>query len=143
MNQGGYGMIALSRNHAAELGLPRTISVHRLAWELAKGPIPNGLEIDHVCRNRACINVEHLEPVPHRENVVRGDGPALSRFRMQAMRALQREAYQTHCRHGHELTADNIYTDPRGFRACRICQRANSTMWKQRNPDWRKAKPDG
>ena len=132
MNQHGYAVIAISRNHAAEVGFPRTISVHRLAWELANGPIPEGMEIDHLCRNHACINVDHLEVVTHAENVRRGDGPILSSFRLQAQRLLEREAYKTHCKHGHALTDDNVYTDPRGFRACRECQRKRSQVWKQR-----------
>jgi len=57
MTQDGYGQIGISRNHAAELGISQTILVHRLAWELANGALQPGLQIDHICRNRPCINV--------------------------------------------------------------------------------------
>lgn len=50
--------------------------VHRYAWEFYNGPVPEGLELDHLCRNRACWCPEHLEPVTHRENTLRGQGPA-------------------------------------------------------------------
>lgn len=138
MVQNGYGQIGISRFHAAQSGLPQTILVHRLAWELANGPIPKGLQIDHLCHNRACINVAHMEVVTPSENVRRGDGPTLSALRLQAQRAQEREDYKTHCKHGHELTPENVYTDRRGYRTCRECQRIRSTVWKQANPDWRK-----
>jgi hypothetical protein len=73
-----------------------------------------------------------MEVVTPSQNVRRGDAPTLSAFRMQAMRVLEREDYQTHCKHGHSLTADNIYTDKRGFRSCRECLRVRSRVWKQR-----------
>ena len=138
MNQSGYGQIGISRNHAAELGIGQTILVHRLAWDLANGPVPDGLQLDHLCRNRSCINVAHLELVTPSQNVRRGDGPVLSALRLQARRALQREAYKTHCKHGHALTPDNVYADKRGFRTCRECQRERSRVWKDANPNWRK-----
>jgi hypothetical protein len=131
MVRGGYGQIGISRSHAAELGIPQTILAHRLAWELAHGPIPEGMQIDHVCRNRACINVAHMEVVTPSQNVRRGEGPTLSSFRLQAMRVLERETYKTHCKHGHALTDDNIYTDKRGCRACRECMRIRSRAWKR------------
>lgn len=132
MVRGGYGQIGISRQHAAELGIGQTVLVHRLAWELANGPIPEGLQIDHLCRNRACVNVAHMEVVTPSENTQRGDGPLLSSLRLQDMRSKEREAYQTHCKHGHALIADNVYTDRRGFRNCRECQRARSRVWKLR-----------
>lgn len=59
----GYGMMTLNRER---------IRPHRLAYELAKGPIPLGLVIDHLCRNKACCNPDHLEAVTQRENTMRG-----------------------------------------------------------------------
>lgn len=128
----GYGQIAIGRQHAAELGCPQTILVHRLAWELANGPIPKGMQIDHRCSNRACVNVAHMELVTPGENTRRGYGPALSSLRMRLMRTAQRDAYKTHCKHGHALTDDNVYTDKRGFRSCKACQRQRTQAYRAR-----------
>lgn len=83
---------------------------HRLAYELAVGPVPEGLVLDHLCRNRLCVNPMHLEPVTNRENLRRGEGWA------------GRNARKTHCDRGHELTADNVKVRPsRNGRECRAC----------------------
>ena len=89
-NQKGYGRMSLNR---------KSVQTHRLVYELLIGKIPEGLTIDHLCRNRKCVNPDHLEPVTNRENVMRGKG-VCSNF-----------AKQTHCIHGHPLTEDNIYPD--------------------------------
>lgn len=90
----------------------RTIAAHRASWEKRFGPIPAGLTLDHLCRQRSCINPEHLEPVSQRENTARGTG------------FIARQMQQTHCRNGHPLSGDNLYRAPRGDRQCRICRRA-------------------
>lgn len=87
----------------------RTISAHRLAWMLFRGPIPEGLEIDHLCRVTRCVNPDHLEPVTHRENVLRGQGLAAINAR------------KTHCIRGHEFTPENTIVHCGGKRACRTC----------------------
>lgn len=81
--------------------------VHRYAYEVMVGPIPEGLELDHLCRVRLCVNPAHLDPVTHAVNVVRA----------YAVRS-------SHCTNGHPMTAENTYKDPkRGHRQCRTCRR--------------------
>jgi hypothetical protein len=110
---------ALDNGYGRFQGGPRGSKVHRahrLAYELLVGPIPEGLVLDHLCRNRRCVNPDHLEPVTNRINVLRGEGWAASRAR------------QTHCIHGHEFTPANTYVDPkRGTRGCRECRRGRQT----------------
>lgn len=99
----GYGSFRLGE---------RTVKAHRYAYELVVGPIPEGLHLDHLCRNRGCVNPDHLEPVTHRTNVLRGAGVTAANAR------------KTHCIHGHEFTPDNIVPLPGGGRKCRACQLA-------------------
>lgn len=91
---------------------------HRVAWERVNGPIPDGMAIDHICFNPACVNVKHLRLLPLNENA-----------------ALQRSSFKTHCKNGHAFTAANTYHRPlhlNGRRNCRACNLAAVTRYKQR-----------
>lgn len=83
---------------------------HRVSYEVFVGPIPEGLEIDHLCRIRHCVNPDHLEPVTRRENLLRGDTFAA------------RNARKTHCPQGHSYSGENLYVY-KGGRKCRTCHR--------------------
>lgn len=84
---------------------------HRFAYTMLVGPIPDGLVIDHLCRQRACVNPAHLEPVTHRVNAIRGNGCSGLNYR------------KTHCKHGHLFDAQNTHITTDGFRRCRTCIR--------------------
>jgi hypothetical protein len=107
-NRWGYGHLHVGSK--ADFS-HRLVSAHRLVYELVVGPIPEGLTIDHLCRNRACVNPAHLEPVTNRINILRGIGAA----------ALH--AKKTHCPQGHPYDEENTYIYPNGARYCRECNR--------------------
>ena len=95
------------------------VAAHQFSYKEFVGSVPQGLEIDHLCRNRWCVNPAHLEAVTHQVNIRRGVGPPAVHAR------------QTHCVRGHELP-------PRGLtnRICRICTRAGAlAYWRQKHPD--------
>lgn len=117
--RGDYGAMCFQgRSHGA----------HRVAWMLFRGPIPDGLEIDHLCEVKLCVNPRHLEPVTHVENVTRA-----SRGASAVNRA------KTHCKRGHPFDEANTILEPIGNRVgrrCRICvnelQRINRIKRLQR-----------
>lgn len=107
-NADGYGRIWTGSKAD---GSGRNAHVHREAYEALVGPIPDGLVLDHLCRNPPCCNPAHLEPVTSRENTIaRGVGGAAD------------QARQTHCKRGHEFTPENTQRDRHGKRYCRTCR---------------------
>ena len=108
-NEKGYGQFHVDG---------RLVKAHRWSYEHFVGPIPEGLQIDHLCRVRNCVNPHHLEPVTGRENVLRGESPGAI------------NAVKTHCPQGHPYDAENTYRW-RGKRRCRTC-RAQARAYRAR-----------
>lgn len=95
---------------------------HRVSYEIHRGPIPDGLELDHLCRTPLCVNPDHLEPVTRAENMRR------------------RAAAKTHCINGHEYTPENTYVMAgAGYRSCRACNRAAVSRYVARRSAIREA----
>lgn len=98
----GYGKVTSSG---------KTRSAHIVEWEKINGPKPPNLVLDHLCRNRACVNPGHLDLVTQRVNTLRGVGP------------IAMNAKKTHCKHGHELSGENLLYTCRGCRRCKACKK--------------------
>ena len=105
----GHGRFAITHTKLTQ--------AHRFSYELYNGEITGNLTIDHLCRNRNCVNPQHLEVVTIKENVLRGIGPTAI------------NSIKTHCIKGHEFNEKNTYIRPNGDRNCRECNRINARKY--------------
>ncbi len=112
-SRNGYGQVDVSREAKY---------VHRVVYETYEGAIPPGLDLDHLCRNRACCNPNHLEPVTRSVNLLRGSGPSLTR---------DRQAAKEYCPAGHPYAGDNLYMYD-GRRGCKACRKNATSKYRER-----------
>ncbi len=114
-------------SHPLPYGQFRRMPAHRWAYERFVGPIPNGLQLDHLCRTTLCVNPDHLEPVTNRENVLRGTSPSAGNAR------------KTHCNRWHPLSGDNLRPARDGRRRCWPCEqmavRERRRRFRERHPE--------
>ena len=111
-NPDGYGLFRVGGSMRG---------AHRIAYMISGKVIPDGMVIDHLCRNRCCVNPKHLRAVPSYENTMA----------VGSLAPAKRQAEQTHCFRGHEYTEENTYHTG-GKRECRFCRRDRMTAWRQR-----------
>jgi HNH endonuclease len=108
-NDDGYGVVGIEG---------KIKYVHRVSFEAIVGPVPEELELDHLCKIRVCYNPNHLEPVTHLENVRRGE--SFNRNKIV-------------CKNGHEFTIENTVNRVTGGRYCRQCNRDRYQKWSNKN----------
>nr|WP_157095381.1 HNH endonuclease [Hoyosella altamirensis] len=96
------------------------IRAHRWAYIQLISDIPDGLQLDHLCRVRACVNPWHLEPVTPYVNWERGNSP------------VRANRDKTHCKQGHEFIPENTYVNPAGSRICRECMKQHRANWERK-----------
>jgi hypothetical protein len=124
-NQWGYGHFKLTKT--------KPIGAHVFAYRHYVGPIPEGLELDHLCRVRCCCNPRHLEAVTHQENCARGVSD-------ESMRKTQAEyakikKLKTHCKRGHEYATHAVISPKNGVRTCRTCAIEKMAEWRRGHPN--------
>jgi len=110
INTSGYAQIKIQK---------KQVLVHRLSYELFNGKLEKNLVIDHLCRNKLCINPDHLELVTRKENILRGFGPTAINSRKIA------------CKKGHSLTGYNLIIRKTGNRECRTCKNLRKRIYKK------------
>jgi hypothetical protein len=113
----GYGRMYVGSMRTFDT---REEMAHRIAYTVFRGPIPEGLPLDHLCRVRDCVNPWHLDAVTHAENIARGEGLAAQNAR------------KTHCLRGHKFTPENTYRKANGGRGCWECRRTAHSRRKAR-----------
>lgn len=118
-NVRGYGTIA---EGTKSKGTWKQYYAHRVSYTIFRGDIPDGLQIDHLCRNPACINPSHLEVVSCKENIQRGEAGIANKSK-------------THCKHGHEFTEKNTYITKKNQRFCRECGRLKKKKEREKDPE--------
>jgi HNH endonuclease len=111
ISKNGYGAVTVNY---------KSVGAHRFFYEELVGPIPEGLVLDHLCRNRACVNPAHLEQVTCRVNNLRGTGFAAV------------NAKKVVCLRGHPLDGGDVYITKKGQRYCRVCNRLRMAGYVQR-----------
>lgn len=114
----GYGVFTTRAGK-----VKKTWNAHIFSYEHIVGLVPRGLQLDHLCRIRHCVNPSHLEPVSARTNLLRGNGPTAHK------------AAQTHCIHGHIFDTENTYTNRNGTRRCKKCSNKSSYASHKRSKE--------
>jgi len=113
LDTGGYGSFSVAGTNQR---------AHRVSYEMYTGSIPQGLELDHKCNVRSCVNPDHLEPVTRSENQKR----SYHRGRVGG------QSKKTHCKQGHQYSGDNLYLMPNGHRRCKECHRQEQSRQRQK-----------
>jgi putative hemolysin len=121
-NDDGYGVFCLAKR--------KNISAHRFSYQFHRGEIEKGLEVDHLCSCRSCVNPEHLELVTHAENIRRGK--ERGSYKNHNLIGKLNSA-KTHCKNGHPYQGDNLIIDKyNGGRRCKICEQAKSMRYREK-----------
>lgn len=116
INKQGYGILSVN-----EPDKVRCITAQRIVYSLFWGEIPEGLVVDHACRNRECVNPYHLRAITNRQNILIG------------MCWAARNLRKTHCVRGHLLDGNNLLMVRGADRSCRTCARMHKRAWENRN----------